>query len=40
MLGWWCGGGGVDQTSYCVTPTWAEGGLDWVEVGLDVGLSQ
>ena len=29
------------QTSYRVTPTWVEVGLDWVEVGLDwveVGL--
>ena len=28
-MGWW-----VSQTSYHVTPTWVEVGLDWIELKL------
>ena len=28
------GGGGGVQTSYHVTPTWVEVGLDWIELKL------
>ena len=31
---WWVSGGGGVQTSYLVTPTWVEVGLDWIELKL------